>query len=373
MIITRRRHKLEPELRGSVWSVRYRTPDGKHKRVPLGTTVEGMNRRTARIAADRLRLQVDSDRWCPKTFAELCWHYTDTHLPKTSHNFQRDTKNRLRKYLLPRWETCRLDAIRTVEIEGWLETLTHLSSSTRGALKRTMSILFNHAMRYEWLTWNPATKARCKGASKRAEIPRLIPAAAIPQIAERLKEPYRTLFLLTLCFGGRISESMGLRWRNVDFDNAVLNLEQGWSKAAPSDLKTETSREPVALAPIAQQALEEWRTLTAHPNSDDYVFTHNGRKPLCAENALDRHLKPAAEALGLGKIGWHSLRRTFATDAARTAAMPVVRDLLRHSTTEITERYVQGLREDKRQTVEELAAYWFPDVPSGQPQPTENT
>ena len=45
--------------------------------------------------------------------------------------------------------------------------------------------------------------------------------------SENLAEPFRTLPLLCVCLGLRVSETLALRWGDVDWLNARLSVEGG--------------------------------------------------------------------------------------------------------------------------------------------------
>ena len=56
----------------------------------------------------------------------------------------------------PHWSVTDIRDVRTVAVEQWLRQLRrqnneHLSSSTKAKIRGLMSVLFNHAIRYEWL------------------------------------------------------------------------------------------------------------------------------------------------------------------------------------------------------------------------------
>ena len=66
-------------------------------------------------------------------------------------------------------------------------------------------------------------------------------------------------------------------------------------------------------------------------------------------------------------VGWHSLRHTFNTlNGNAGAAVPVLQPLLGHASPETTMGDTVPLEDVKRQAVEDLASFLFPDVPSKQ-------
>jgi hypothetical protein len=53
----------------------------------------------------------------------------------------------------------RLGAIGTVEVEEWPHSLP-LAPASKAKLKCVMAVLYNHAIRHEWLTFNPISRVR---------------------------------------------------------------------------------------------------------------------------------------------------------------------------------------------------------------------
>ena len=82
---------------------------------------------------------------------------------------------------------------------------------------------------------------------------------------------------------------------------------------------------------------------------------------------MRRHLLPACQRLGTPRFDWHSLRHTFsAYNGNAGVAMPILRALLGHASPQTTMIYTHPLEEVKRQAVENLARWLFPNVPSNQ-------
>ena len=84
-------------------------------------------------------------------------------------------------------------------------------------------------------------------------------------------------------------------------------------------------------------------------------------KPLERWNLLRKHLKPAAEKLGLPGVTWHLLRHSHATmlDSVGTP-LGTMQSLLGHSSPEITrEIYLHAIPEEQRRAVESVERLVF--------------
>jgi len=63
----------------------------------------------------------------------------------------------LENWIRPRWGVLGIKDVRTVAVEGWLKTLTlqdgsKMARGTKAKIRNIMHALFNHAIRYEWLS-----------------------------------------------------------------------------------------------------------------------------------------------------------------------------------------------------------------------------
>ena len=112
--------------------------------------------------------------------------------------------------------------------------------------------------------------------------------------------------------------------------------------------------------PLASElvsALGNWLAQARYRTAADFVFSSARGGPRDADELRENVLQPAADRAGLGKIGWHSLRHSFAMalDVAG-ARMKVAQELMRHSSITITmDIYTGTVERDKRETAGRVA------------------
>jgi len=164
------------------------------------------------------------------------------------------TRNRyeiyLRKWIEPRWGKQELAAIRTPIVEEWLEHLQPLMKSspvqvkeretvksnkplapgTKAKIRNIMSVLFNHAMRWEFTDRNPI-KGLTRGAgvrqsSKRVSIPDILEVSEMQEILAGLQPRDRTLVLLSMVTGLRRSELAGLKCQDIHFQKLEIDVQR---------------------------------------------------------------------------------------------------------------------------------------------------
>jgi integrase len=78
---------------------------------------------------------------------------------------------------------------------------------------------------------NPISLVTVKGSSKRTRQPRRLTAEEFREFFQHLSEPFRTIALVCVCFGLRISECLALKLSDVDWLNGKLRVERGIVKS----------------------------------------------------------------------------------------------------------------------------------------------
>ena len=120
----------------------------------------------------------------------------------------------LNKWVLPYWQASKINEVRTVEVEGWLRRLP-LARGTKAKIRKTLGLLFNHAIRWEFATRNPISgPVRGSGvrqSEKRERIPEVLTAEEFRKLEAALGLRERVLLCLALSLGLRRGELAGLR------------------------------------------------------------------------------------------------------------------------------------------------------------------
>ena len=115
-----------------------------------------------------------------------------------------------------------------------------------------MSVLFNHAMRWEFTDRNPI-KGLTRGAgvrqsSKRVSIPDILEVSEMQEILAGLQPRDRvTLVLLSMVTGLRRSELAGLKWQDIDFQKLQIDVTASVVNQVVGRCKTEASQKPVPM------------------------------------------------------------------------------------------------------------------------------
>src|SRR5882762_7802541 len=227
-----------------VWVLRYRETlaDGS-KRVPsliIGSFKDYPTVSRARTASMSLLLSINRERpeGVPIPFGAVIERYLAEELPERNSTASR-YQSWLKNYVKPMWGDCLLDQIKPLAVEDWLKKLA-LAPKSRSHLKNLMRILFNASMRWELIPYalNPMSLVRVKNGSKRKREPTILSVDEFQKLLEHVPEPFRTMCVIAMCMGLRISEILGLKWCAVDWDRMQLEIRHSYVYGKPGDVKT---------------------------------------------------------------------------------------------------------------------------------------
>jgi integrase len=279
-------------------------------------------------------------------------------------------RHQLDDVISPRWGSLRLSEVKPVAVEKWLNEMP-VAPGSRYKTKGVMSVLFQHAMRYEWTDRNPIRLVRQSAMPTREEI--ALEPFEIEALLSELREPFRTLILLASVTGLRRGELFGLKWEDIDFAEAEIRIVRSIVDQVEGPPKTLASRRPIPMSSELALALENWRKDSEYSKPADWVFASPfalGKLPYWPDAVLKRHILPAAHRAGITKrIGWHSFRRTLATLLQSSgASVKTTQELLRHASPGITMGiYAKAVTADKRQAQETIAALFVGNTKQSEP------
>lgn len=340
-----------------VWVFRWydnATGTRTYKKRTVGSVAEMPTRRDAEKAVLSLRININAEIRTPERVCDLITHYRQHELTEERKAFA-TIENHLvlsRRYIEPRWGQYRLDAVRTMQVEEWLHSLP-LAPGSKTKIKSTFSVLYSHAIRYEWYTLNPISKVRT--SSKRLREKDVLTPEEFQALVEQLSVRDRAMVLLAGSTGLRRSEMIALTWADVNTRTLEVNVLRSCVRNRFGNTKTDCSRRPVPLHPVVLDALLVWRRQSLYNTDADFLFPSirlNGAKPLSPDSLLKRSIRPALERADIvGKqIGWHNFRHSLATNLrAMGVDVKVAQELLRHANSRTTlDIYTQAVSQQKR-------------------------
>ncbi|HUF99347.1 MAG TPA: site-specific integrase [Ilumatobacter sp.] len=275
----------------------------------------------------------------------------------------RQTRSALKCYLHPRIGDVAVGDLTPAAIDAMYAAL-HRGGGMRGqplaagTLARVHVVLrasLAQAVRWGWIWDNPAARAH-----------RIVSVA--PELSPPTPDEVRVLldhvhsrdlalhtFVVVAAFsGGRRSQLLGLRWRNVDFDHGRLSFCAGWVEGpeGPVLTATKTKRRHVvdldagSVAVLVEHAQRCRSSNGEVLNPDGFLFSDDADgaaawKPNRATKAFGRLRRDA----GLRQFRLHDLRHFMATQMLEAGvALPVVSRRVDHRRVSTTlDRYAHAV------------------------------
>ncbi|MEV7970049.1 site-specific integrase [Sphaerisporangium sp. NPDC088356] len=207
----------------------------------------------------------------------------------------------------------------------------------------------NNAVREELITRNVAALMRVPKPRRRKIKPWSVDEARqFLESARTRRDPLYAAYVLILAVGLRRGEVLGLRWEDVDLDNAEMTI--GWQLQRVSgqlhhrETKTEASDAVLPLVDLCVAALRERQAKqdAAREAAKDewiekgFVFTTRTGRPVEPRN-FNRSFATAIKHAGARSIPVHATRKTCASLLVALDVHPrIAMQILRHSQIAVT-------------------------------------
>lgn len=341
------------ERRGKSWRIRVnagRDPVTGRRR-QLTKTVAG-TKREAQEALARMLVEVGEGRHegtNAVTLGELCRTWLDHARVSVEPNTAREWEGVLRRYLEPRGDVHRkhdllrggigglpLKKLRAWELDRFYDQLLagggtngrRLSPGTVRKVHTVLRLALEQAVRWRWLTENPALHASPPSAPRREPKP---PAAdearALLEAAEEIDPDWAAYLRTAAALGARRGEVCALRWSAVDLERGTVAISRALVLGDEGVIdreypKTSSSRRKVAVDPGTLTVLAAHRRRQAEralacgtrPSADAYVFSTevDGSSPWHPQVVTHR-FERLRRRVGLEGIRLHDLRHYVAT------------------------------------------------------------
>ena len=240
--------------------------------------------------------------------------------PTTHERYERIVRRSIEVSVDPSWRPLGELKLRDLSVDrvaAWsLANERVLAPTTAKVALMVLNQVCRYALRRGWLGENPVARLE-SGEKPRWEPKRaaILEAVDLAQLLEHAGS-YRPLFEFLAYTGLRIGEALGLRWRDVDFDVAVIRVEQQLGRHRhPKGLKTPAAKREVILADPVAALLRTHHDAWPNRFGDDLVFCTSSGRPYCHSHAgvAFRRTVERAGLLTRGRLSLHSLRHSYAS------------------------------------------------------------
>lgn len=190
-------------------------------------------------------------------FKNMARRFLDVRVPQLAFATQNKYRTQIENHILPAFGELRMCDIDRPSVEAWLTGKAKGENAlgwwSRIDLKGVLSAIFTTAE--DWKLWSGDNPTRGVRIGKKTLVrqKRLLTADELRTILAALKDREKFIVLILFGAGLRISEALGLRWLDVDFQKGTLNVSRRWYRGDLSeegDTKTENAARTVQLGPL---------------------------------------------------------------------------------------------------------------------------
>jgi len=311
--------------------------NGHRRSKVIGSAQEFQTKAAAWHAAAPLRQRLEqtaTGQGPAVTVRGLIEHYRGERMPRRAMTKQ-GYNTWLNGYIIPRWGDCALQELQARPVDLWLQSLS-LAPKSKVHIRGLVRAIWEFAM---WrgdvqVQRNPMELVTIKGATKRTKRPRSLTVEEFRRLVEQLEEPFRTMALVCVCCGLRISECLALKWSDVDWLSSTLRIERGIVHQVVDDVKTPESQRTMCIDSEVLELLKAWKQRSQFSNADDWIFASPvkiGRLPFSYAGVWRALCRSAVKA-GIGHLSSHAFRHTHRSwlDSVGTP-IGVQQRLMRHT------------------------------------------
>jgi integrase/recombinase XerD len=155
---------------------------------------------------------------------------------------------------------------------------------------------------------------------------------------------YHFLALIMVDCGLRVSEAISLRMKDFNFQKPCLFVNSLKKRKKESAVELPLTRR------IVDAAADYWQYLKKRPSPDEYMFAAGN-----ATEGKHIHRSTVFKVFDKFDVNPHKLRHTCATKLIESGtSLLVVKDILRHSDSRVTEVYIHASQERKAAAINSL-------------------
>lgn len=187
-----------------------------------------------------------------------------------------------------------------------------LSAKTVRNIHQMLSTALDQAVEQRLLSSNPA-KGCALPRVERHEMKTLTQEQLVALLREAKNSGVYEMYYIELATGLRRGELLGLKWEDIDLENAVIRIRRQVSRingeVVEAPLKTKNAYRSIAIGPDAVAVLEQQKRKVG---GSEWVFPSPTGGPISPDSVLNM-LHRVLDRAGLPRIRFHDCRHTTAT------------------------------------------------------------
>jgi len=296
--------------RGSRYVITWRHRGKQHKE-SFRTLAE------AREAQGKRRQVGEKRAYSRASFEEYALAWIDSYGGRTVRGLSDSTRSQYRRsmelYALPFFHRYRVSEIEPPDVRRFVKSLEDRGMRAPSIRKNVapLKALFATAVEDGEIRSNPTVSVRIGAQRAHEDEPKAkaMTREELRTVLAALPDEWRPFFTFLAHTGLRISEALGLTWADMDLGvSPQVHVRRQLCRGSLQALKSSHSRRSIPLTRGMAQTLREMRARGYAEQAP--VFATRVGTPLSRHNMRNRVLKPAAESVGLGWVGFHTFRHT---------------------------------------------------------------
>jgi integrase len=282
------------------------------------------------------------------TIAELCdLYFAEGTATKKASTLKID-EGRIKRHIKPMLGNVQIGALRKVDVEKFMRDIADgktagtiktkprgkaLVRGGKGTATKCVSLLgamYTFALERELVLFSPVRGVKKFPDNKNQNYLSLDDLKRLGDVLTHIRDEggsptgVACLWLLALC-GARKGEVVGLKWKEVDFDNSCLCLED-----------SKTGAKIIPLGHAAIELLAEQSRLQDVP----WVFPSDRAAGETHYQGIEKIWKKVRQKLDMPQLRIHDLRHSFAAvGATHGQSLPIIGAILGHREVSTTQRY----------------------------------
>lgn len=280
------------------------------------------------------------------TFESFVKLYERDMKPKLKLNTWLSKEHIIRTKILPYFKNRILSEITALDVMEWQNEMRTLTTSAGKPYSQDylenihaqLSCIFNHAVKYYGLQFNPAAKAGVMGGEEKKEMLFWTKDEYLKFAEAMMDKPalYYAFELLYWC-GIREGELLALTPEDFDFSRKTLRINKSYQRLQGKDVittpKTKKSNRVIQMPDFLCDEIKDYLSLLYEPAEDERIFQ-------ISKHQLKRGMEYGCKASGVKEIRIHDLRHSHVSlliDLGYSAV--AIGQRVGHESVEITYRY----------------------------------
>ena len=168
----------------------------------------------------------------------------------------------IKNYLIPAFGSQCLRDLTPMTVQGYFSGMagSNLSHESLDKIKDVLSSILGSAKKYGLLVTNPVEGVGLPPSKRGSHIKPYVNPTQFLTLMEIIPEPYASMVFVAIYTGLRVSEVIGLKWRNVHADS--ITVDERYCRGDWGCPKSEASNATIAVNQAVIERLERLKMLT---------------------------------------------------------------------------------------------------------------